>query len=94
MVGDGGDSGGGVGGEANSTVMPSFSTVMPSFSEAAAAEERLVESKDCNATAVVEAGTAMLAVIRTEAAVMLIVTADVSTVAMVAMVCCKLEVFE
>ena len=93
MAGDGGDSGGEVGGEASSTVGTS-STVMPSCSEAAAAEKRLVESKDWNATAVVEAGTAMLAVICTEAAVMLIVTADVSTVAMVAMVCCKLEVFE
>ncbi len=93
MIGGGGDSGGGVGDGASSTVGTS-STVMPSCSEAATAEERLVESKDCNATAVVEAGTAMLAVIRTEAAVMLIVTADVSTDATVAMVCCKLEVFE
>ena len=70
------------------------STVMPSCSEAAAAEERLVESKDCNAAAVVEVGTAMLTVIRTEAAVTLIVTADVSTAAMAAMVCCKLSVSE
>ena len=61
---------------------------------AAAAEKRLALSNDCIAAAVVEAGTAMEAVIRTEAAATLITTADLSTLATVAMFCCKVEVFE
>jgi len=70
----------------------SSSTVMPSCAEAAAAVPRLVESRSCIAVAVVKAGTAMLAVIRTEPAATLISTAAVSTAATVAMLCCKLEV--
>jgi len=67
---------------------------MPSCAEAAATVPRLVESRSCIAVAVVEAGTAMPAVIRTEPAATLISTADFSTAATVAMLCCKLEVSE
>ena len=65
--------------------------MMPSCAEAVAAVPRLVESNSCIAFAVVEAGTAMLAVIRTEAAAKLISTADKSTAATAAIFCCRLE---
>ena len=55
------------------------STVIPSATEAAAVVLRLEESEVCIAAAVVEAGTAMVAVIVTLAAVMLMVTAEVPT---------------
>ena len=58
------------------------------------AEARLVESAACTAAAVVEMGTAMLAVMRTEAAAIRIVTSDESTPAAVATPCRKLEVSE
>ena len=70
----------------------SSSTVIPSCAEAAAAVPSLVESRSCIAVAVVEAGTAMLAVIRTDPAATLISTADFATAATVAMLCCRLEV--
>ena len=52
---------------------------------------RVEESDSCTTTAVVSAGTAMVAVMRTLAAVMRIVTIDLSTPAAVAMPCCKLS---
>ena len=55
------------------------STIMPSTVEAAAAVPRVEKSVACTAAAVVEAGTAMVAVISTLAAVMAIVTAEAST---------------
>ena len=55
------------------------STVMPSRALAAAAVPRLAESAVITADVVVEAGTAMVAVIITEAATTLMVTADGST---------------
>eukprot|EP00964_Phaeocystis_antarctica_P022436 scaffold12455_cov62-Phaeocystis_antarctica.AAC.3 len=70
------------------------STVMPSTAEAASAVASLEESEVCTAVAVVEAGTAMLAVIITLAAATLIVTNDLSTPAAAATLCCKLEVSE
>ena len=55
---------------------------------------RLEESTACTAVAVLAAGTAMVAVISTLAAVTLMVTSDLSTPAAVAMLCCKPEVSE
>ena len=86
--GGGGVSGGG-GGMASSMVGTS-STMMPSCLEAAVAEWRVVRSFLC-AEATVAEGATMVAVIRREAAARLIVTADVSTPAMVANFCCKLD---
>ena len=70
------------------------STVKPSAAEAAAAVPRVEESEACTAAAVVEAGTAMVAVMITLAAATAMVTSDLSTAAAVAMPCRKLEVFE
>jgi len=70
------------------------STVIPRAAEAVSEVPRLEESEVCTAAAVVEAGTAMVAVMRTLAAATLIVTSDLSTPAAVAMACCKLEVSE
>ena len=70
------------------------STVMPSTVEAASAVASLEESEVCTAVAVVEAGTAMRAVIITLAAATLIVTSDLSMPAAAATLCCKLEVSE
>ena len=59
------------------TVMVGISsTVMPSAVEAASAVPRLEESEVCTCSAVVEAGTAMVAVMITLAAVTWIVTSD------------------
>ena len=66
--------------------------MMPSAAEAAVAVPRVEDSKVCTAAAVVEAGTAMVAVMITLAAAKLIVTWDLSTPAAVAILCCKLEV--
>ena len=90
--GGGGGSGGG-GGEAASTV-GTISAVTPSAVEASAAVDRLDERDICTAAVVVEAGTAMIAVMRTLAAATLIVTSDLSMPATVAIFCCKLEVSE
>ena len=68
----------------------SDSTVIPSAAEAEVALPRVEESDSCTATAVVAAGTAMEAVMRTLAAVTRIVTIDLSTPAAVATPCCKL----
>ena len=75
-----------------STVMLGISsTVTPSAVEAASAVPRLEESEVCSTSAVVEAGTAIVAVMRTLAAVTRIVTSDLSTPAALATFCCKLE---
>ena len=70
------------------------STVMPSAVEAASAVPRLEESEVFISSAVVEAGTPIVAVMITLAAVTRIVTSDLSTPAAVAIFCCKLEVSE
>ena len=67
------------------------SIVIPSAAEAAAAVPRVEESESCTTSAVVEAGTAIVAVMRTLAAVTRIVTSDLSTPAALATFCCKLE---
>ena len=82
-----------VGGEA--IVTAGFSSiVMPSAVEAAAAVPRVEASEVSTAAAVVEAGTAMVAVMSTLPAVTAMVTSDVSTPAAVATPCRKLEVSE
>ena len=67
------------------------STVMPSAVEASSAVPRLEESEVFTWSAVLEVGTAMVAVMRTLAAVTSIVTSDLSTPAAVATFCCKLD---
>ena len=71
-------------------------TVTPSAVEGAvedsAAMPRVVDSEACTIEAVVEAGTAMVAVMITLAADTSMVTSDVSTPAAVATFCCRLEV--
>ena len=62
--------------------------------DAASAEGRLLEMSICTESAVVAAGTAIVAVMITLAAATLIVTSDLSTPAAVAIFCCKLEVSE
>ena len=68
------------------------STVMPSTADASAAVARLAESTVCTAAAVVVIGTSMVAVMITEAAATLRITAVASRPAAVAMLCCRLEV--
>ena len=75
-------------------MLGSDSTVMPSAAEAAAAVPRVVVSEVCTAAAVEEAGTAMVAVMITLAAVTSMVTSDLSTPAAVATACRRLEVSE
>ena len=76
----------------DSTVMLGVSsTVTPSAVEAASALPRLEESEVCTWSAVVEAGTERVAVMRTLAAATRIVTSDLSTPAALATFCCKLE---
>ena len=74
--------GGAAGGELSATVGAS-STVTPSAVEASSVVPRLEESEVCTWSAVMEAGTAMVAVMRTLAAVTWIVTSDLSTPAAV-----------
>eukprot|EP00964_Phaeocystis_antarctica_P113380 scaffold77420_cov63-Phaeocystis_antarctica.AAC.5 len=64
---------------------------MTSAAEASAAVPRVEESEVCTASAVVEAGTAMVAVMRTLAAATRIVTSDLSTPAASATFCCQLD---
>ena len=59
---------------------------------AAAVVPRLEETVLCTAAAVVVAGTAMVAVMITEAGATLMVTSDASTPAALAIVCRRLEV--
>ena len=73
------------------TIVGTVSTVTPSAEEAEAAVPRLEESEVCTAVEVVEAGTAMVAVMVTLAAVMVMVTAEASTPAAMATLCRKLE---
>ena len=69
------------------------STVMPSAVEAAAAVARVEVSEVCTAAGVVEAGTAMVAMMITEPAATLMVTSEASsTPAAVAILCRRLEV--
>ena len=63
----------------STVIVGTSSTVMPSASEAASAVPRLEESEVRSASAVVEAGTAIVAVMRTLAAVTRILTSDLST---------------
>ena len=81
--GDGGSSEGGgeggCGGEVEEVPTVIDSTVMPSAAEAAAAVPRVEESVVCTWVEVLEAGTAMVAVMITEAAVTAMVTAEAST---------------
>ena len=69
-----------------------LSTGMPSALEAVSAVARLLERSACTADAVVEAGTAIMAVMSTLAAVTLMVTNDASTLASCAIVFCRVEV--
>ena len=68
------------------------STVMLSAAEAAAAVPRVEASEVCTASAVVEAGTTMVAVMSTLAAATLMVTSEASTPAALAIFCRRLEV--
>eukprot|EP00964_Phaeocystis_antarctica_P045652 scaffold26291_cov57-Phaeocystis_antarctica.AAC.4 len=77
-----------------SATLGADSIVTPSAAEAAAAVPRVEESEVCTAVAVVEAGTVMVAVMITLAAATLTMTWNLSTLAAVAMLCCKLEVSE
>ena len=72
-------------------VVGASSTVMPSAAEASAAVPRVEESEARTASAVMEAGTPMVALMRTLAAATLIVTNDLSTPAAPATFCCKLD---
>ena len=60
-------------------MLGSDSTSMPSTVEASSAVPRLLASEVCTAAAVLEAGTAMVAVMRTLAPVMATVTSEAST---------------
>ena len=76
--------------KADSTVIVgTSSTVTPSAVEASLTVPRVEESEVCTWSAVLEAGTAMVAVMRTLAAVTRIVTSDLSTPAALATFCCK-----
>ena len=71
--------------------MGASSTVMPSAAEASAAVPSVEESEACTASGAMEEGTAMVAMMRTLAAVTRIVTSDLSTPAALATFCCKLD---
>ena len=88
---DGGEALGGDGDAETVVIVGTASTVTPSTAEAAPAVPRLEESEVCISSAVMEAGMAMVAVMRTLAAATLIVTSDLSTPAALATLCCKLE---
>jgi len=68
--------GGAEGGGAATTMVGTDSTVMPSAAEAAVAFGRAAESVACTSLEVVEAGTAMVAVMSTEAALMVTLIAE------------------
>ena len=74
-----------------STIVGSDSTTIPSAAEAASATPRVEESEVSTTAAVVEVGTAMVAVMRTLAAATRIVTSNLSTPAAAATFCCKLD---
>ena len=71
--------GGAEGGGAATTMVGTDSTVMPSAAEAAVAFGRAAESVACTSVEVVEAGTAMVAVMSTEAALMVTLIAEGGT---------------
>ena len=75
----------------STVIVGTSSTVTPSAVEAATAVPRLEESEVRSTSAVVEAGTAIVAVMRTLAAITRIVTSDLSTPAALATFCCKLD---
>ena len=75
-------------------IVGSSSIVRPSASEASAAVPKADESFSCTERTVLEAGTAMVAVMITLAADTFIVTRDVSRPTTAAMYSCKLEVSE
>ena len=94
-VGGGGKGGGGVGGGAGRfVVVGSDWTSRPSALEAATAVLRLEESEFRTAAAVVEAGTAILAVMITLAAAKVMETDEASTPALVAILLSRAEVSE
>ena len=73
----------------------SVRTGMPRAADAAAVVVPRVEAREAwTEVMVVEAGTEMVAVIRTLAAATAMATRDASTPAAAAMLCCKLEVSE
>lgn len=84
--GEGGDGegGGAEGGGAATTMIGADSTVMPSAAVAAVALGRAAESVVCTWVEVLEAGTAMVAVTITDAAVTAMLTAEASMPARVA----------
>ena len=84
--------GGGVNGSvaASATMVGTSSIVSPSAAEAASAVPRVEASEVCTSSAAIEAGTAMVAVMRTLEAATRIVTSDSSTPAASATFCCKL----
>ena len=73
-------------------IVGELSTGMPSALEAVSAVARLLESAACTVEAVVVAGTAIMAVMSTLAAVTLMVTKDASTPASCAILVCRVEV--
>ena len=82
---------GGLSGSSSRATVGASSTVMPSAAEASAAVPSVEESEACTASGAMEAGTAMVAIMRTLAAVTRIVTSDLSTPAALATFCCKLD---
>ena len=95
--GGGGDGCGGgesSGGPSNSLMMGSDSTVMPSAAEAEAAVPRVEESEVCTAAGVVEAGTVIVAVMITLAAVTSMDTEAAATLAASAIELWRAEVLE
>ena len=86
---DGGEFDGGVN-DNGATMVGTSSIVSPSAAEAASAVPRVEASEVCTSSAAIEAGTAMVAVMRTLAAATRIVTSDLSTPAASATFCCKL----
>ena len=84
----------GVAGDVVTAMLGSDSTSMPSTAEAAARSLRADSSELCTASAVVEAGTPMVAVMMTLAAARLIVTSDASTPALAAILPRRAEVSE
>ena len=90
--GGGGKLGGVSGGSAAAIVMVGASSaVTPSAVEAASAVPRVEESEVSTTSGVKEAGTAMVAVMRTLPAATSIVTNDLSTPAIAAMFSCKTD---
>ena len=75
----------------STVIVGTTSTVTPSAVEAATAVPRLEESEVRSTSAVMEAGTAIVAVMRTLAAITRTVTSDMSTPAALATFCCKLD---